>query len=104
GEPSVFGGSTGAEVFVDLVRRIVPPVEALDRLGGLSSRLADGPEARLLGECALGSTETEQLRGMSGRSLREVLEGAPEGDLATVIFALSQLGVVEVLRGVGADV
>ncbi len=103
GEPSVFGGSTGCEVFVDLVRRIVPPAEAVEALGGISSRLADGPEARLFSECALGPTEVEQLRGMAGRSLRDVLEGAPEGDLATVIFALSQLGVVEVLRGVGAD-
>jgi hypothetical protein len=103
GEPSVFGGSTGCEVFVDLVRRIVPPAEAVEALGGMSSRLADGPEARLFSECALGATEVEQLRGMAGRSLRDVLEGAPEGDLATVICALSQLGVVEVLRGVGAD-
>jgi hypothetical protein len=103
GEPSVFGGSTGAEVFVDLVRRIVPPAEAVEVLGGMSSRLADGPEARLFSECALGATEVEQLRGMAGRSLRDVLEGAPEGDLATVIFALSQLGVIEVLRGVGGD-
>lgn len=103
-EPSVFGGSTGAEVFVELVRRVVPPADALERLGGLSSRLADGPEARLLGECALGATEVEQLRGMAGRSVRDVLEGAPEGDLATVIYALAQLGVVEVLRGVGGEV
>ncbi len=101
GEPSVFGGSTGAEVFVDLVRRIVPPAEAVETLGGMSSRLADGPEARLFSECALGATEVEQLRGMAGRSRRDLLEGAPEGDLATVIFALSQLGVIEVLRGVG---
>jgi len=101
GEPSVFGGSTGAEVFVDLVRRIVPPAEAVETLGGMSSRLADGPQASLFSECALGATEVEQLRGMAGRSLRDVLEGAPEGDLATVIFALSQLGVIEVLRGVG---
>ncbi len=103
GEPGVFGGSTGAEVFVDLVRRVVSPVDAIEALGGMSSRLADGPEARLLSECALGGTEVEQLRGMAGRSLRDVLEGAPEGDLATVIFALSQLGVIEVLRGVGGD-
>ena len=38
---------------------------------------------------------------MAGRSLREVLATAPEGDLATVIFALAQLGVVEVLAAVG---
>ncbi len=103
-EPSVFGGSTGAAVFVDLVRRIVPPAEALESLGGPASRLADGPGANLIVECALGSTEMEQLRGMQGRSIRDVLDGAPEGDLGTVIFALAQLGVIEVLRGVAPEI
>lgn len=103
GEPSVFGGSTGAEVFVDVVRRIVPPPAALERLGGLGSRLADGPAEKLLGECNLGVTESEQLRGMAGKSVREILEGAPEGDLATVIYALALLGVVEVMRAVGGE-
>lgn len=103
GEPSVFGGSTGAEVFVDVVRRVVPPAQAIERLGGGRSRIADGPEARLLAECALGATETEQLRGMSGRAIREILAGTPEGDLATVILALALLGVVEVLPAVGGS-
>ena len=100
-EPSVFGGATGASVFVEVIRRIVPPGEALERLGGLSSRLADGPHVGLFGECGLGPVEVGQLRALSGRSLRDVLDGAPAGDLATVLFALAQLGVVEVLRGVG---
>ncbi len=103
GEPSVFGGATGASVYVEVVRRIVPPAEALDRLGGPSSRLSDGPGARLLDECALGPTELDRLRGLAGRSLDEVLRGAPEADLGTVLYALALLGVVEVLRGVGGD-
>jgi hypothetical protein len=101
GEPSVFGGSTGASVFVEVVRRIVPPAEAVERLGGTSSRIGDGPETRLLAECALDPTEVEQVRAAPGRSVREVLEAAPEGDLATVFFALSQLGVLEVLPAAG---
>ena len=101
GEPAVFGGSTGAEVFVEVVRRIVPPADAVERLGGLGSRVTEGPASQLLGECALGSTELDQVHSMAGRSLREVLATAPEGDLATVIFALAQLGVVEVLAAVG---
>jgi hypothetical protein len=101
GEPGVFGGSTGAEVFVDVVRRVVTPANALERLGGSSSRVSQGPQARLLGECALGSAELDHVTTLSGRSLREVLEAAPEGDLATVIFALSELGVVEVMAAVG---
>jgi hypothetical protein len=101
GEPSVFGGSTGAEVFVEIVRRIVPHADAVERLGGLRSRLGDGPELRLLGECALPPEHLDLVQGAAGRTLRDLLEGSPDGDLATVVFALAQLGVVEVLRSVG---
>ena len=101
GEPSVFGGSTGAEVFVELVRRIVAPVDAIERLGGGRARLGDGPASALLAECALALDEVERLRAASGGTLRDVLEGAPESDLATVIFALTQLGVLEVLASIG---
>jgi hypothetical protein len=101
GEPSVFGGSTGAAVFVEVVRRIVPPTEAIERLGGVGSRVGPGAQARLLGECGLGAAEVEQVQGASVRSLREVLESAPEADLSTVIFALWQLDVLEVLRTAG---
>jgi hypothetical protein len=103
GEPSVFGGSTGAEVFVDLVRRVVPPVDAVERLGGAGARMAEGPVAALLGECALGAAELERVGAAPGRALREVLEGALDSDLPTVIFALVQLGVLEALRGIGDD-
>jgi hypothetical protein len=102
GEPSVFGGSTGAAVFVEVVRRIVPPAEAIDRLGGVGSIIGMGSETRLLDECALGDAELDQVQGAAGRTLREALEVVPDGDLATVIFALAQLGVLEVLRGLGA--
>ncbi|HEX7664737.1 MAG TPA: DUF4388 domain-containing protein, partial [Polyangiaceae bacterium] len=43
GEPSVFGGSTGSEVFVDVVRRVVAQDVALGRLGGPQARIGDGP-------------------------------------------------------------
>jgi hypothetical protein len=101
GEPSVFGGSTGAAVFVEVVRRIVPPTEAIERLGGIGSRLGAGSETRLLDECALGEAEVEQVQGAAGRTLRDALEVAPDTDLATVIFALAQLGVMGVLRSLG---
>jgi hypothetical protein len=100
GEPSVFGGSTGAAVFVEIVRRIVPPAEAVDRLGGMLSKVSEGPESRLLDECALDSEELEHVHAAPGRTVRDVLDGAPEGDLATVFFALSQLGVLDVHRAI----
>ncbi len=101
-EPSVFGGSTGAEVFVELVRRIVSPADAIERLGGAGSRLGEGRAAALMSECALAPVEVERLRAGYGSTLRAVFESSPEGDLATVIFALTQLEVLEVLRAVGA--
>ncbi len=101
GEPSVFGGSTGAEVFVELVRRLVSPADAIERLGGAGARLGHGPAAGLLAECALGTEQLDRLRAASGGTIRDALEGAPEGDVVTVIFALTQLGVLEVLASIG---
>jgi hypothetical protein len=103
GEPSVFGGSSGASVFVEVVRRILAPADAFELLGGAAARLAEGPQARMLAECSLAPTELDLLSTSSGRALGEVLGAAPDGDLATVIFALSQLGVLEVMRGVGGE-
>jgi hypothetical protein len=100
-EPSVFGGSTGAAVFVEVVRRIVSPAEAIERLGGMSSQLVEGPEARLLDECALDPDEAEQVRDAQGRTIRDVVDAALEGDLVTVLFALGQLGVLDVVRAAG---
>jgi hypothetical protein len=101
GEPSVFGGSTGAEVFVELVRRLVSPADAIERLGGAGARLGEGPASALLAECALGPEELDRLRAASGGTIRDALDGAPEGDVVTVIFALTQLGVLEVLASIG---
>jgi hypothetical protein len=101
GEPGVFGGATGAEVFVEIVRRIVPHAEAIERLGGVGSRIADGPEARLLGECSFGPVELDQIHSAKGRALREVLDDAPDTDLPTLLYALALLGVIEVLPAVG---
>lgn len=101
GEPSVFGGSTGAEVFVELVRRLVSPADAIERLGGAGVRLGEGPASALLAECALEPEALDRLRAASGGTIRDALDGAPEGDVVTVIFALTQLGVFEVLASIG---
>jgi len=102
-EPGVFGGSPGAAVFVEVVRRIVAPADAVELLGGGASRVAEGPAARLLDECALAPSDTESVRSATGKPLREVLGGGAVEDLASVLFALVQLGVVEMLRAVGGE-
>jgi CheY-like chemotaxis protein len=100
-EPGVFGGSTGAEVFVEVLRRVEPPVQAVERLGGGASRIGDGENASLLSECALGPSERELVAGARGKSVQQVLDSAPASDIATVLHAMACLGVVEILRAVG---
>ena len=98
-EPSVFGGAPGAEVFVETVRRVIPPDVALGRLGTGQARLDDGPRLSLLGECALRNEELEVVRSARGRTVGELLEqGEPE--LGNVIYALVCLGVLNVLAAV----
>ncbi len=104
GEPSVFGGSTGAEVFVEVVRRVIPPDEALARLGGPSAFLGAGGHEALLTECALGAAEVSLLEEARGRSLEEALSGVHDTDMASVLYALSLLGVVSIARRTEAPV
>jgi hypothetical protein len=101
-EPSVFGGSTGAEVMVEVVRRVIAPEEATRRMGGLSGRIGEGDNAPLLSECALDGAERELLGRMKGASLDELAQTAPGPDLISVVYALSLLGVVDVIRAASA--
>jgi hypothetical protein len=101
GEPSVFGGSTGAEVLVEVVRRVVTPEEALARLGGPGGRIGDGNQVDLLSECALDAAERELFGRMRGSTVGEVIQAAQSPDFASVLYAMSLLGVVDVIRAVG---
>jgi hypothetical protein len=96
-EPSVFGGATGAEVFVEVVRRVVSPTDALERLGGDSAHLGQGGAYHLLVECALAPLELDLLRAAPGRTVREVLDSTTDADFAAVVFAVTELGVLDVL-------
>lgn len=96
-EPSVFGGSTGAEVFVDAVRRWIDTDTAMRALGS-SSRVGDGDNAALFGECALGQTETTMLSRSRGESVGVLVTANPSVDVAPLLYALALLGVIDVLR------
>jgi len=96
-EPSVFGASTGASIFVELVRRAVPPDEAVGRLGGEASRIADGPNLGLLSECHLSASDLEVVARARGGSLGDLLVRSPDPEIAAVIHALALLGVVEIV-------
>lgn len=94
-EPAVFGGATGAEVLLEVVRRVAPAEAALERLGGPSTRLSLGESRALLGECALPNDEAELVRGLDGTSVADALERAKSKDFAAALLALVELGILE---------
>lgn len=96
-EPAVFGGATGAEVYVEIVRRVVAPEEAESRLGGARARLIDGPNPALLTECALSPEEAAWVGRAKAATLGEVAGAGAPRDLLAVVYALVQLGVLEAL-------
>lgn len=95
-EPSVFGGATGAEVLIEVVRRAITPSDAQSWLGGPNAELGPGDSESLLSECALSEYELGLVRNASGSSVSDLVERAqievPE--LANVLFALVELGVL----------
>ena len=97
GEPSVFGAATGAEVFVELVRRAVPSDDALERLGGEGARIGDGPNQGLLAECNLPQQDQDLLQRARGGTIADLLARAGDGEILTVLHALALLGIVEVV-------
>jgi hypothetical protein len=94
-EPAVFGGATGAEVLVEIVRRVSPPEPSAQRLGGTAVRLQLGGGRGLLGECALAPDEAELVRALDGETLGEVLTRSKSSDFASALLALVELGIVE---------
>jgi hypothetical protein len=98
-EPAVFGGATGAEVLVEIVRRAVAPEEAVQRLGGASALLQKGSNQALLGECAIADTEAEVVRSIAEEAVSEVLRRIGHKDFAAVLYVLVELSVLAVSSG-----
>ncbi len=99
-EPSVFGGAPGAEIFVEVVRRVVASGEAIRLCGGGSAVIGEGARATLLRECGLGAAEVETIRTARGQRIDALVASNPDTDLASVVYALFLLGVVEMVRSV----
>jgi hypothetical protein len=99
-EPSVFGGAPGAEIFVEVVRRIISNADALRRCGGGTSVVGEGARAELLRECGLGAAENDAIRTARGMRLDALIQQYPDTDIASVLYALWLLGVVEMVRSV----
>ncbi|HTM46979.1 MAG TPA: hypothetical protein VL137_18610 [Polyangiaceae bacterium] len=99
GEPTVFGGSTGAEVLIDVVRRVIEPHAALQLLGGERCVLSSEINRKFLVECALTAEESESLEMSLGVALGTAAERSTLKDLPTLLLALSALGVINAHRG-----
>lgn len=91
-EPSVFGGSTGVEVFVDVVRRSIDGSSALRHLGSASGRLEVGPCFSLLHEAAL---DGEEFDGISSSVSNHISWGDSLLD-APLVLALRELAIVSI--------
>jgi DNA-binding NarL/FixJ family response regulator len=102
-EPTVFGGATGAEVLIEVVRRVISPAHASELLGGNSVVVDLNPDSALLNECALTSGEHEALHEALGLTLAEAARRSTLPDLATLLFALQSLGVLKVTRAQQSD-
>jgi hypothetical protein len=101
-EPAVFGGATGAEVLVELVRRVSTPEESTKRLGGASIRLRQGPSHSLLGECALPADEADVVRSLDGETVSDAVARSKSPDFGSALLALVELGILET-AGVSAQ-
>ncbi len=93
-EPAVFGGATGAEVLVEIVRRAVSTEQAVRRLGGIETILQKGDSAALLGECAIADTEAEVVRAIIDEPVSDVLRRVGHKDFAAVLYVLVELSVL----------
>lgn len=93
-EPAVFGGSTGAEVFVETVKRVVAPAEARALLGGAGAQLGHGQHFSLLGECALSPAELDLVRRAPSLTLDDAQRAGAAPDFPAVCLALVELGVL----------
>jgi hypothetical protein len=98
-EPAVFGGATGAEVLVEIVRRAVAPEEALQRLGGPSAALQKGSNQALLGECAIADAEAEVVRSITEEAVSDILRRVGHKDFAAVLYVLVELSVLSLASG-----
>lgn len=93
-EPSVFGGATGAEVLLEVSRRVIPAEHAIVKLGGPEARIADGPRTDLLAECALPDDEASAIARGKGATIFELTTHAPNPELPTTLYVLTLLGAL----------
>jgi hypothetical protein len=93
-EPGVFGGATGAEVLLEMIRRTLKPTDAIAHLGGRDALLATGGARALLAECALSEADQTLASQADGMSVGELVKRAGNDEFACVVLALVELGIL----------
>lgn len=91
-EPAVFGGAAGTEIYLETIRRIVPPKQAYSLLGAPEQVLSTGRHESLLGESALDQVDQQHVLEAVGKPIKHAMERRPE--LMPVLLALTYLGVL----------
>jgi hypothetical protein len=94
-EPAVFGGATGAEILIETLRRVVEPQEALERMGGQRVELRRADHFDLLDECALAHSERALVETLQQSPLGDAVVNSPNPEFACVLYALTQLRILE---------
>jgi len=95
-EPAVFGGAAGAEVFLEVLRRVIEPNVAFRALGGGRLRLGLGSNVGLLPECGLGPTLEQKVLAAAEADLTVVQEREPA--LLPILLGLHELEIVSTGR------
>jgi hypothetical protein len=93
-EPLVFGGATGAEVLVEVARRVIAPEQAILRLRGPDARLQKGPEWQLLSECNFKEHELEAVLAAPGFTVAELVSRVGDAGFATALYILVELDIL----------
>lgn len=95
-EPAVFGAKSGAEVFLEIVRRVVTRETAEAALGGNDARIFLGEHGPLLSESGLPEGEVNAIRGHEGHRLSELVSAVSEPDAMQIFYGLALLEIFRV--------
>lgn len=91
-EPAVFGGAAGAEVFIEVLRRVIHPDVAFRALGSGTLKLGLGRNQMLLPECGLSPELAQRALAATEEDLPVIRTREPI--LLPILLGLRELGIV----------
>ena len=97
-EPAVFGAKSGAEVFLEVVRRVISREVAETALGGDEARVFLGEQGPLLSESGLSEADVNAIRAHEGHRLAELVAAVSEADAQQIFYGLSLLEIFRISK------